>query len=203
MEYWNDLITEKSWKILQNIKGKFNFILIGGWANYLWTKKFKSRDIDIVVDFETLDKLKKEYVLGKNDNLKKYEIKINEIDIDIYVPFYSNLAIPLDKLRKTKIENFDVVKIEDLLILKQGAEIDRGNSEKGKKDILDILSLLFYCDVDFKDYLNRLKELKKKEFYYKLINIVKNFQEYNYFNLTPREFKIKKQELLKKLKSFV
>src|SRR3989344_593700 len=196
MEYWNDLITEKSWKILQDIKGKFDFILIGGWANYLWTKKFKSKDIDIVIDFETLDKLKKEYNLRKNDVLKKYEIKIDEIDIDIYVPFYSNLTIPLEKLRKTKIENFDVVKIEDLLILKQGATIDREYSEKGKKDKLDILSLLFYCDVDFKDYMNRLKELKKEEFYNRLVKIIKGFQEYNYFNMSPRELKIKKNRLL-------
>ena len=202
MEYWNDLITEKSWKILQEIKGKFNFILIGGWANYLWTRKFKSKDIDIVIDFETLDKLKKEYNLGKNDFLKKYEIKINEIDIDIYVAFYSNLTIPLERLRKTRIENFDVVKIEDLLILKQGATINREYSEKGKKDILDILSLLFYCDIDFKDYLNRLKELKKEEFYDKLMKIVKNFGEYKYFNMTPREFKIKKEKLLRTLKKF-
>ena len=200
MEYWNDLITEKSWKILQDIKGKFDFILTGGWANYLWTKKFKSKDIDIVIDFETLDRLKKEYNIGKNEKLKKYEIKINEIDIDIYVIFYSNLAIPLEKLRKTKIENFDVVKIEDLLILKQGAEIDREESEKGEKDRLDILSLLFYCDIDFKDYLYRLKELKKEEFYERLIKIVRDFQEYKYFNMPPRELKIKKRDLLEKLR---
>ena len=203
MEYWNDLITEKSWKILQEIGGKFHFILIGGWANYLWTKKFKSKDIDIVVEFKTLEKLKLEYDLRKNDKLKKYEIKINEIDIDIYVTFYSNLAIPLEKLRKTKIENFDVVKIEDLLILKQGAEISRGESEKGEKDRLDILSLLFYCEVDFKDYLKRLGELKKKEFHEKLTKIIKDFQEYKYFNMAPREFKIKKKGLLEKLRKTI
>ena len=64
----------------------------------------------------------------------------------------------------------------------------------------DILSLLFYCDIDFKDYLNRLKELKKKEFYDRLIKIVKDFQEYKYFDFTPRELKMKKNELLNKLK---
>ena len=132
--------------------------------------------------------------------LARLSMKINEIDIDINVPFYSNLAIPLEKLRKTKIENFDVVKIEDLFILKQGAEIDRGESEKGEKDKLDILSLLFYCDVDFKDYMNRLKELKKEEFYNRLVKIIKGFQEYNYFNMSPRELKIKKDNLLEKLR---
>src|SRR3989338_4382424 len=154
MEYWNELITEKSWKILQEIKGKFNFLLIGGWANYLWTKQLKSKDIDIVVDFSTLEELKQNYDLRKNDNLKKYEIKISEIDIDIYVIHYSKLALPLEKLRATQIEGFNVVKSEELLILKQGAHIDRKESEKGEKDRLDILGLLLFCDINFKDYFS-------------------------------------------------
>ncbi len=196
MEYWNDLIVEKSWKILQELKGKFNFILIGGWANYFWTKKFKSKDIDIIIDFDTLDKIKKIYNLRKNENLKRYEIKIDEVDIDIYVVFYSNLTIPLEQIRKTKIEGFDVVKIEDLLILKQGAEVERRESEKGEKDRLDILSLLFYCDIDFNEYCKILKKIKKEGLYDKLIKIVRDFKEYKYFNITPRELKLKKEEVL-------
>ena len=199
MEYWNDLIVERSWKILQELKGKFDFILIGGWANYLWTKKFKSKDIDIIVDFDTLDKIKKEYDLKKNENLRKYEIKIDEVDIDVYVAFYSKLTIPLEEVRTTKIERFKVIKIEDLLILKQGAENDRRESEKGEKDRLDILSLLFYCDVDFKEYSNILKRIKREEFYDILVKIIKNFKEYKYFNMTPRQLKLKKKEILEKL----
>ncbi len=41
-EYWNSLITEKSWKILQEIKKEHEFILIGGWAAYLLAKQQKS-----------------------------------------------------------------------------------------------------------------------------------------------------------------
>lgn len=201
MEYWNDITTEKSWKILQQLKGKFKFVLIGGWANYLWTKKFKSKDVDIVIDFNTLSRLKNEYDLRKNEHLKKYEIKIEEIDIDIYVIHYSSLAIPLEKLKITKIEGFDVVALEELLILKQGAEIDRKESEKGEKDRLDILGLLFFCDINFKEYYTILKKIKKENFYLRLIEIIKNFKEYGYLNLNPREFKIKKEEILKKIKN--
>jgi len=200
MEYWNDFITEQSWKILQELKGKFNFILIGGWANYLWTKKFKSKDIDIVIDFNTLSELKKLYNLRKNDNLKKYEIKTDEIDIDIYVAHYSNLTIPLEQLRTTKIEAFTVVKLEDLLILKQGAFTNRKHSEKGEKDKLDILSILFYTDINFKEYNKILKKLKKESFYNELIKLIKDFKEPEHFNMTPRELKLKKQDILKKLK---
>ena len=196
MDYWNDIIVERSWKILQKLKGKFEFILIGGWANYFWTRKFKSKDIDIVVDFDTLERLKKEYDLRKNEKLRKYEIKMDEVDIDIYVCFYSDLTIPLEKIRKTKIEGFDVVKIEDLLVLKQGAEMDRKESEKGEKDRLDILSLLFYCDVNFTDYYEILKKIKREDFYDTLIKIVRDFKEYKYFNMTPRELKLSKREAI-------
>ena len=87
MEYWNIIITEKSWRILQKIRKEINFVLIGGWAAYLWTKSHKSKDIDIVVDFKELYNLKFNYNLKKNDALKKYEITVDEVDIDIYVPF--------------------------------------------------------------------------------------------------------------------
>ena len=82
MEYWHDLITEKSWKILQELKGKFKFTLIGGWAVYLFAKTQKSKDVDIIVDISTLQQIKNQYELRKNDNLRKYEMKISEIDID-------------------------------------------------------------------------------------------------------------------------
>jgi len=50
MEFWNNTLTEKSWKILQQLKKEnFDFVLIGGWAAYLWTKLHKSKDIDIVI----------------------------------------------------------------------------------------------------------------------------------------------------------
>src|SRR3989344_4490106 len=97
-EYWNSLLTEKSWQILQDLRREYNFILIGGWAVYLFTKQQKSKDIDIVVGINELEKLKGGG-LGKNDNLKKYEIKKEEIDVDIYVEHYSKLAIPVEDIK--------------------------------------------------------------------------------------------------------
>jgi len=139
MEFWNSLLTEKSWNILLELsKEPFDFILIGGWAAYLWTNLHKSKDVDIVLeDIQALDYLKKKYNLKKNDNLKKYEIQFEEIDVDIYVPFYSKLAIPAEEIKKyaTRIKGLKVVKPEALLILKQGAELERKESVKGNKDI--------------------------------------------------------------------
>jgi len=204
MEFWNSTLTEKSWKMLLKLKGeKFEFIIIGGWAAYLWTNLHKSKDIDIVIkQFEDLAILKNDYDLIKNNNLKKYEIKMEEIDIDIYVPFFSKLAMPVDEIRKhiTKIQGFEVVKPEVLLILKQGAEEDREKSVKGEKDRIDIITLLFYSDINFNEYFKLLKEYKLGHYYQRLKNILLNFKEIKYINMNPREFKLKKQGMLKMLK---
>ena len=184
------------------LKG-FDFVVIGGWAAYLWTKMHKSKDVDIVIkNFEDLDLLKKNYNLVKNDNLKKYEIKFDEIDLDIYVPYYSKLSLPIEGLKNyfTTVEGFKVVIPEILLILKQGAELDRSNSIKGQKDRIDIMSLLFYSDIDFKKYneilkrynLDYLKELKR---------IITAFKDVNHLNVNVKEFKKRKNKLLEEIKS--
>lgn len=202
MEFWNSLLTEKSWNILHDLRNKFDFVLIGSWANYLWTKTHKSKDIDVIIDLKTLYTLKENYRLIKNDRLKKYEIKIEDIDIDIYVPHYSKLSLPVEFIQKnaTVVEGFNVVIPEALLILKQGAEFDRRGSVKGKKDQIDIMTLLFYSDIDFKKYkeilnkygLNYLKELKK---------IIKTFRDLKHLNTNVKAFKKKKEEILRKLEN--
>ncbi|MBN2423073.1 hypothetical protein JXB41_07660 [Candidatus Woesearchaeota archaeon] len=205
MQFWNSLLTEKSWDILIELNKKpIKFILIGGWANYLWTKLHKSKDIDIILeDFNSLNYLKQNYNLTKNDNLKKYEIKIEEIDVDIYVAHYSELGIPINEIKKhtTKIENITVVRPEILLILKQTAEKQRQDSIKGQKDRIDILTLVFNVEIDFKEYNTILEKDDLNHYYNRLLNIITNFKEIKYLELNPRQFKLKKQQLLKKLKS--
>jgi len=200
MDYWHDILTERSWQKLQEIRKKFRFVLIGGWAVYLWTKMHKSKDIAIVIDIQTLSKLKKMYDLRKNDRLKKYEIKQNEIDLDLYVKYYSKLTIPIEEIKTGMIEGFEVAKPEYLLILKQGSEIDRKESEKGEKDRIDIISILLNCKLDFKVYLKTLKRNRLDSLLDRLIKIVSEFKDYNYLNITPRQLKLKKQEILKELK---
>ncbi len=201
MEYWNEIITEKSWNVLQKIRKEINFILIGGWATYLWTKAHKSKDIDIVIDYKELGKLKSNYRLNKNDNLKKYEIRIEDIDIDIYLPFYSELPL-IKNIEKyaAKVEGFKVVKPEALLVLKQAAEIARGNTEKGMKDRIDIMDLLLKCQIDFPQYKKILEKEKLTKFKDRLIGIITKFDELKYINLNPRQFKLKKEEIIKNLK---
>ena len=204
MDFWNSILTEKSWNLLKELNKKpFKFILIGGWAAYLWTKQHKSKDVDIVLlDFKDMEFLKKEYDLRKNDSLKRYEIKFEEIDVDVYVPYYSKLGVSIEEIKKnsTKIEGISVVNPEILLILKQTAELSRENSVKGRKDRIDIMTLLLFSEMDLKKYKELLKKFRLDNFLMRLKSIINSFDEIKYLGLNPREFKVRKKELLEKLK---
>lgn len=199
-EYWNKELTKASWKYLQKFSKRYDFILIGGWAVYLWSKNHKSKDIDIVIDFETLGQLKQDYDVTKNDRLKKYEIQKGKFDIDIYIKYYSELGFPLEDLEVTKIEGFTLPALEDLVIMKQNAEIDRRGSVKGKKDAIDILSLLIYCDFDTDKYDERLDKHGLK-FEKELVKVVKDFdaEDSKFLNMGFKEFKNWQTSFLEKL----
>lgn len=203
-EFWNSAVTEKSFNLLTELKKMpFEFVVIGGWAAYLWTKAHKSRDIDILLkNFEDMRYLKEHYALKKNDNLKKYEIKMDEIDIDIYVPFYSRLALPVEDCLKhtAQIDGIEVVSPEVLLVLKQGAELERKDSVKGEKDRIDVVSLIVYSPVDFRKYFALLKSNRLENYSQRLKEIIVSFKDIEYIGLNPREFKLKKQDILEKLK---
>ena len=82
-EFYHDLITEKSFKDLQDLRKKFKFILIGGWAVFLYAKSLKSKDIDLVLEFSELEKMRQKFPLSKNERLKKYEVRVEEVEIEI------------------------------------------------------------------------------------------------------------------------
>ena len=199
MEFWNDEITDKSWNKLVELKKEINFVLIGGWAVYLYTKLHKSKDIDIVIDYSSLRQLQVNYILNKNERLKKYEIKMNDgFDIDIYVPNYSRLAIPIKDIISTSTmrEGFNVPKPEVLVLLKLSAFINREQSIKGSKDSIDILGLLFYADIDFKLLKNLIKEYKLESYSRTLLKVLDNFDIFlaGYLNLNKNSFsKFKKR----------
>ncbi len=201
-EFWNSLLTEKSWEMLEKLKRDYKFILIGGWAVYLLTRQKKSKDIDIVVDIKELSKFK-EKGLRKNDNLKKYEVKQEEIDIDIYAEYYSKLAIPVEDIKKytIKTEGFEIASPEALLILKQGAFEERKHSIKGMKDEIDIISLLFFSVINFKKYYEILKKYEMEIYIDNLKKLLVIFKDCDSLNLNPREFKLKKNKILTELKN--
>ncbi len=202
-EFWNEEIINKSWNALIELNKKFDFVVIGGWAVYLWTKAYKSKDIDIVVDFSELEKLKREFNVEKNERLKKFEIKQDFFDIDIYVPFYSNLLFPLEKLLKQYkiVEGFKVPSMEVLVILKQQALKER-KGIKAKKDAYDIM-LLLIKGVNLKKYVNIIKKINKPELLDMLINTISkiNVKDHDYFGLNFKQFANIKKKLIKELKN--
>jgi len=203
MQYWNSLLTDKSWNALLKLKKEpIKFILIGGWAVFLWTQQIKSKDIDIIItNFDDLSYLKQRYTLNKNNKLKKYEMNIENIDVDLYLIHYSQLGIPIKEIcdKTSSINGIELPNPYVLLILKQTAELSRRDTIKGKKDQIDILTILFYSEIDFVAYKKLLEEYKLDGYIKRLKTIVKTFKDIKYLNLNPREFKLKKQALLKKI----
>lgn len=201
MEFWHNTITQKSFEVLKKIKAEYDFVLIGGWAIYLYSHSLKSKDIDIAIDFEQLEKIKEDFGIIKNERLKKYECKIDEIDIDIYVDFYSNPGLPAEEIHKytNSIEGFKIPKPEILLILKQKAFSERSASLKGQKDKIDIISLLNSVEFDFAWYMKLLKEYNQENYKADLINILKRTHEVPELNLNKNTFAKFKRKLLKLL----
>jgi len=137
MAYYHELVTQKSWEELQKLKKLVDFVLIGGWATYLYTKGLKSKDIDILINYDQLPKLEKVYEFYKNGRLKKYEAIKGEVQIDIYLPHFSQIGIPIEVLvdKAKSVEGFAVLEINYLVALKIFALQQRGRSLKGRKDM--------------------------------------------------------------------
>ena len=150
-EFYHPEVTERSWQLLQQLRGEFPFTLIGGWASWCYTQGPKSRDIDVIVDYPTLGTLRAQYGLVKNDRLRKYEVPFGGFDLDVYVEHYSTtLAVPPERLLTltTSVQGFTVPPVEALVALKLGAWIDRRTSIHGEKDLADVRGLLPLVDRD-------------------------------------------------------
>lgn len=131
---------------------QYSFVLIGGWAAYLYNGHGKSKDIDIIVDYATLDQMRTAFPqLVKNTRLAKYEIPGDQFDIDIYVPYFSEtLSIPPEYIQQHTmyVDGFELPEVEMLLALKLGAYADRAGTAKGNKDLMDIMGLLPHANLD-------------------------------------------------------
>jgi len=197
-EFWHNLITEKSFHLLQELKKDFDFVLIGGWAIYLYTHSLKSKNIDIIVDLETLSQLKQKFEVYKNERLQKYEIKIEGIDVDIYIPYWSDLGLPIEKIIKNtvSIEGFRLPAKEVLLTLKLFVYSQRKTSLKGKKDLIDIVSLLYFNGVDFKKFENFLKGNNLSKLKDELDEILRTTISLEELDLNQKKFSDFKKKIL-------
>ncbi|RDV82331.1 hypothetical protein DXX99_07925 [Ammonifex thiophilus] len=141
---YHDEIVERSWRTLLELRKRYDFVLIGGWAAWVYTQKEKSKDIDIVVDFPELAKMRRELFPSRNGRLKRYEVNVDGFDVDIYVPYFSTtLFLPPEFVIRNAVlrGGFRVPEVEVLFLLKYGAWKERKQSLKGEKDYRDLLSL--------------------------------------------------------------
>jgi len=203
-EFWPEIVTQKSWEKLVSLSQEYNFIVIGGWAAFLWTGLHKSKDIDLVIDYDTLNAFRKKFQLEKNERLKKYEIKMGEFDIDLYLPGYSKLSFPVERLKEyvTNVKALKVPYPEVLVIMKQGAEIERRGSIKGRKDLIDILTILIHSGFSIKKYKEIVSKFSLKGFVEALDEEVRLFnpEDIEYLGLDFNEFAKWKKNFLKELK---
>jgi len=195
MQFYHSIITEKSFKFLQEMKKKYDFILIGGWAVFLYSHSLKSKDIDIIVDYGELAKLKENHDVFKNDRLKKYEIKTGEFDVDVYLPHYSDLGIGVGEIERRTIvrEGFRVPEIEILFLLKLYAYESRRGSAKGEKDELDIFSLLVLPEFDWSKYERLIGKLNFSKCHKRLLSLLKRTYRVKELGISDQKMaKIKK-----------
>jgi len=197
MAYYHDIITQKSWEELKILNKKVKFVLIGGWAIYLYTRQLKSKDIDILIDYSELGKLKEGYDVTKNDRLKKYEARKGEIQIDTYLPHYSEIGIPVDLLIDSSIslEGYRVLNKEFLICLKIYVLSIRGRTPKGEKDFLDILSLFKVGSGDINKIVKTIKDYNlEKQFDY-FLNFLDERVEAEEIGLNKHQYKKLKTEI--------
>lgn len=201
MQYYHDLITEKSFNILKSLNRNYQFILIGGWAVFLYTNSLKSKDIDIVLDYKEFSRLKENFEVTKNRRLEKYEIKTQGIDIDIYLPHFSDPGLPCQEIKKFTLtkQGFTLPIPEILLILKQNVFLERQGSSKGVKDKIDIFSLLLLENFNFSKYKKILKKYHKEEFLDYLKELLKQTFELKELKLSRHKISRLKEKILKEI----
>lgn len=160
MQFYHDAVTDKSFRLLRGLRSEFDFVLIGGWAVFLYAQAMKSKDIDLIVDYGALAGLRENYELTKNERLKKYEIKYGEVDVDIYLPHYSDLGVPVERVVESSVSRggFKVPQLEILFLLKLYAYSARRGSVKGKKDEMDIFALAFLPEFNWDQYKKSVAE---------------------------------------------
>lgn len=134
-------------------------ILIGGWATFVRVGGEISLDIDLITSQESRHKLEQLMTdLSPSNNHQGRELRatIDDVHLDIYLPYESQLG---GKLRlkvevlaeypdELSFEKWTLLRLEAHIATKMAALLDRHFSEKGQKDAREILALLKLEGVD-------------------------------------------------------
>ncbi len=128
-------------------------ILIGGGAPFVRVGGEISLDIDLITSQESrhkLEQLMTDLSPSNNHQGRKLRATIDDVHLDIYLPFESQLG---SKLRlkvevlaeypdELSFEKWTLLRLEAHIATKMAALLDHHFSEKGQKDAREILALL-------------------------------------------------------------
>lgn len=134
-------------------------ILIGGWATFVRVGGEISLDIDLITSQESrhkIEQLMTDLSSSHNHQGRKLRATIDDVHLDIYLPYESQLG---GKLRlKVEVlaeypdrlffEKWTLLRLEAHIATKMAALLDRHFSEKGQKDAREILALLKLDGID-------------------------------------------------------
>jgi hypothetical protein len=133
-------------------------IVIGGFALRAYGATRHSHDGDIMVDFRTHGELRDQFTLYRNPRLGKEQFRTPfGADVDVYVESQHRLRVPFDEVQAhaEKKNGLWVACPEHLLILKLQALKGRRHTDKGDKDLEDILVLLTHVQFTRTEILKR------------------------------------------------
>ena len=134
-------------------------ILIGGWATFVRVGGEISLDIDLITSHRSRHKLEQlidDLSPSHNHQGRKLRATIDDVHLDIYLPFESELG---NKLRlkvevlaqypdELSFEGWTLLRLEAHIATKMAALLHRHFSQKGQKDAREILALLKLEDID-------------------------------------------------------
>lgn len=134
-------------------------ILIGGWATFVRVGGEISLDIDLITSQESrhrLEQLMTDLSPSNNHQGRKLRATIDDVHLDIYLPFESQLGgrlrLKVEVLAEypdeLSFEKWMLLRLEAHIATKMAALLDRHFSEKGEKDAREILALLKLDGVD-------------------------------------------------------
>ncbi len=134
-------------------------ILIGGWATFVRVGGEISLDIDLITSQESrhkLEQLMTDLSPSNNHQGRKLRATIDDVHLDIYLPFESQLGgrlrLKVEVLAEypdeLSFEQWTLLRLEAHIATKMAALLDRHFSEKGQKDAREILALLKLDGVD-------------------------------------------------------
>jgi hypothetical protein len=166
-QFWNRENTEKSLALLGRLSKEIDFVLIGGWAVYMHTKAQRSEDVDIAIGYDSLSYFSK-YGIEEYEGLHIKHTNVEGTVVDLFIEEYADPDLPMPV--RDILGNYDTVtgirvaSSEVLVLLKLWGYF-RPDEVKRRKDIIDVVSLLFYANMDLevvRRYISRYRIERRK-----------------------------------------